>query len=252
MADLTRIAPTPSPRTAVVWAVILEELDRRWRSGGDTEPRVLDAGGGTGGFAVPLAEAGCAVTVIDPSPDALAALARRAAERHVGDRITAMQGDADDLAALVPAASVDLVLCHSMLEVVEDPSRTVAAVAAALRPGGCASLLVANRAAAVLSRALAGHFTAAHAVLADPAGRTGGADTVLRRFDVDSITALAVAAGLAVEQVHGVRVLADLVPGAVVDAEPGGLGALLALEHAAAHRPPYRDVATQLHVLARR
>src|SRR5215472_12751028 len=42
---------------------------------------IVDAGGGTGGFAVPLASLGHHVTVVDPSPDSLAAAQRRAAEQ---------------------------------------------------------------------------------------------------------------------------------------------------------------------------
>jgi S-adenosylmethionine-dependent methyltransferase len=75
---------------------------------------------------------------------------------------------------------------------------------------------------------------------------------MLRRFDLASAEALITRAGLTVEQVHGVRVVADLVPGALLDTEPGALDALLSLELAAADRPPYRDIATQLHLLARR
>ncbi len=247
MAD--RVRTQESPRTAVVWAVLRAELARRT---GEGPLQVLDAGGGTGGFAVPLAESGHRVTVVDPSPDALAALGRRAAERGVAELVTAVQGDTEHLGDLVGAASVDLVLCHSVLEVVERPDTTLAAIAAVLRRGGCASLLVANRAAAVFSRALAGHFAAAHAVLTDDAGRAGPADTLLRRFDLDTLTALLPGAGLRAERVHGVRVLADLVPGALAESEPRAMDALLALELATADRLPYRDLATQLHVLARR
>ena len=231
-----------SPRTAVVWEVLRAELDAR----GGRPLHVVDAGGGTGGFAVPLAETGHLVTVVDPSPDALAALGRRAAEQGVADRITAYQGDADDLPNLVEPGTADIVLCHSVLEVVDDPARTIGAVAAALHPGGCASVLVANRAAAVLARALAGHFTQALDVLTEayPAGP--------RRFDLATLAALVTGAGLTPERSHGVRVLADLVPGAVVDVEPGAVDALVSLELAMAERPPYRDIATQLHMLARR
>ena len=48
---------------------------------------------------------------------------------------------------------------------------------------------------------------------------------------------------------HGVRVFADLVPGVLVDTEPGALDALLKLEAAAAELPAFHSVATQLHVL---
>jgi S-adenosylmethionine-dependent methyltransferase len=241
--ERTHTRPT-GPRTAVVWAVLREEIDRR-------EPGlvVVDVGGGTGGFAVPLAEAGHRVTVVDASPDALAALTRRAAEAGVADRIAAVQGDGDRLADLVPQGQADLVLCHSLLEVVDDPAEVVAALAATLRPGGALSLVVANRAAAVLSRAMGGNLEAAAALLRDREGRTGPGDNLRRRFDAAGAAALLTAAGLTVEKVHGVRVVADLVPGAVADGDPD---ALLAFEMLAAELPPYRDIATQLHLYARK
>ncbi|MEV7231725.1 methyltransferase domain-containing protein [Polymorphospora sp. NPDC051019] len=237
--------PLVTPRTAVVWAVLRRELDRR----GDRQLTVVDVGGGTGGFAVPLAEAGHRVTVVDASPDALAALTRRAAEAGVADRVRAVQGDGDALAGLVEPASADLVLCHSVLEVVDDPASVVAAVASALRPGGAASVLVAGRAAAVLSRATNGHLDVAAALLADEHGTAGPRDTLRRRYDAAGATALLAAAGLTVEETHGVRVLADLIPAAVADGAPQ---ALIDLELAAAALPPYRDVAAQLHLFARR
>jgi SAM-dependent methyltransferase len=189
------------------------------------------------------------VTVVDASPDALAALTRRAAEAGVADRVRAVQGDGDALAGLVDPGGADLVLCHAVLEVVDDPAGVVAAVTAALRPGGAASVLVASRAAAVLTRAINGHLDVAAALLADPEGYAGSRDTLRRRYDADTATALLHAAGLHVEEVHGVRVLADLLPAAVTDADPQ---ALLDLELAAAARPPFRDIAVQLHLFARR
>ncbi|MFI2712646.1 methyltransferase domain-containing protein [Micromonospora sp. NPDC018662] len=236
---------TLTPRTAVIWAVLRAELGRR----ADERLAVLDVGGGTGGFAVPLAEAGHRVTVVDASPDALAALTRRAAEAGVADRVRATQGDADALAGLVEPASVDLVLCHSVLEVVDEPEPVIAALAGALRPGGAASVLVAARAAAVLGRAMNGQLDAATALAADPHGTAGGRDTLRRRYDADGAVALLTAAGLVVEETHGVRVLADLLPAAVADGQPA---ALLELEYALAAKPPYRDLAAQLHLFARR
>ena len=239
----------------MIWASLRAELDARH---GRTL-RVVDVGGGTGGFAVPLAEAGHHVTVIDASPDALASLARRAEEAGVADRITARQGDGDQLATLVPAGGADLVLCHSVLEEVDDPAAVMAAVAEALCPGGVASIVVANRRGAVLARALAGHLTAATALLDDHGGRDAGQEgaggrpgtgKAHRRFDADGATALVEAAGFTVEAVHGVRVVADLLDGdTLADVDPH---ALLDFELAASGHPVLRDVATQLHLLARR
>ncbi|MDQ6875356.1 MAG: methyltransferase domain-containing protein [Actinomycetota bacterium] len=237
-----------NPRTAVVWAVLRAELDRRPTA----SLHILDAGGGSGQFAVPLAQLGHTVTVVDASPDALAALERRAAEHDVAQLITAVQGDADSVLDVVPAGSQDLVLCHSLLEVVDDPVAVLHPIAEALRAGGAASVLVANRHATVLSRALAGHFAEAARAMDDPNGQWGDRDTTQRRYDLAQVSGLLTEAGLVVEAVHGVRVLADLVPGALVDTEPDAIDALVALELAAAPRPPFRDIATQLHLLARR
>ena len=174
-------------RTAVVWADLREVLD----SPGD----VLDIGGGTGGFAVRVAGLGHRVSVIDPSPDALAALDRRAQESGVADRVTGQQGDLGDLAGLVEAGSVDLVLCHGVLEVVDDPAAALAAIAGVLRPGGHLSLLVAQRHAAVVARAMAGHFQAARDLLDDgtPTGHPGRTG---HRFTREELEPLLAGAGL--------------------------------------------------------
>jgi hypothetical protein len=75
---------------------------------------------------------------------------------------------------------------------------------------------------------------------------------MLRRFDAPALAELVAAAGLRVEAEHGVGVVSDLVPGAVLEGQPGAADALRELEAALAGRSPYRDVAAQLHVLARR
>ena len=105
------------------------------------------------------------VTVVDPSPDALAALDRRAREHDVA--VTGRQGDLSSLLDVVGLDSADVVLCHGVLEVVDDPAAALATLARVVRPGGVLSLLVAQRHAAVVARAMAGHFQQALAML-DP------------------------------------------------------------------------------------
>ncbi|VXB15305.1 methyltransferase domain-containing protein [Nocardioides sp. AX2bis] len=225
-------------RTAVVWDALRPVLDA-----GPLD--VLDIGGGTGGSAVAIAERGHRVTVVDPSPDALASLGRRARERGV--EVAAVQGDLSTTPDVLGADGADLVLCHGVLEVVDDPAAALATLRTVLREGGALSLLVAQRHAAVLARAMAGHFVAAREALEPgaPLDRAG------RRFTHDELDDLVAAAGFADRQVHAVRVFADLVPGALLDAEPGATTALLELERSVASRPEYLPLATQLHLLAR-
>ncbi|HET6152493.1 MAG TPA: methyltransferase domain-containing protein [Marmoricola sp.] len=226
-----------SVRTAVIWDACKARLDLA------PDQNVVDIGGGTGGLAVRVAELGHRVTVIDPSPDALAALARRADERGVADRVAGQQGDLASLPELVPDASADLVLCHEVLGLVEDPAQALRTIGTVLRPGGALSLLVSQRHAAVLARAMAGHFAQARLTLD---GESGGE----RRFTSEELSALLGTAGFAIEAVHGVRVFADLVPSTLLDLEPGAIAGLLDLERAVAGRPEYRVLASQLHALA--
>ena len=218
---------------------------------------IVDAGGGTGGFAVPLAVQGHTVTVIDPSPDSLAAAQRRAAEHSVPLR--AVQGDAADLAAVAGDRSADLVLCHSVLEYVDSPPAAMAAIATVLRPGGAVSVLAASAVAAVIHRALAGRFDEARRMLtgigsgsARSADGSGSVITRTRRFTLAGVTGLIEDAGLRPGGALGVRVFADLVPGGVADADPGAAEALRALEQAVSAHPAFHDFAAQFHVLGYR
>ena len=230
-------------RSSVVWGALESVL-------GDAGAKeVLDIGGGTGGFAVRVAGSGHRVTVVDPSPDALAALARRADE--AGVEVAGLQGDLSTLTGLVAPASADVVLCHGVLEVVPDPSEALAALAGVVRPGGTLSVVVAQRHAAVLARALAGHFTQAKELLDGTELVREGARTT-RRFTAQEIADLLAGAGFQVDQVHAVRVFADLVPGSLVDLEAGASSALVELEKAVADRPEYLPLAAQVHVLATR
>ena len=242
-SDRSRDRPSErrsAARTAVVWEALRPVLD-------DGRVRdVLDIGGGTGGFAVRVAERGHRVSVVDPSPDALASLARRA--REVDVEVAGRQGDLGSLLELVGPDSADVVLCHGVLEVVDDPAAALATIRRVLRPGGSLSLLVAQRHAAVVARAMAGHFAQALALLDDahPApGRAG------RRYTREELTALLEGAGFELTSVHGVRIFADLVPSSLLDLEPGATAALVELEHAVSERAEYLPLATQLHLLAR-
>jgi SAM-dependent methyltransferase len=239
-----------SGRAALRTGVVLDKI-RAALAAGPAAGRgadVLDLGGGTGGLAVQLAAQGHRVTVVDPSPDSLAALGRRAAETGTADRITALQGDATGIADLVPAGSMDLVLFHEVLEVVDDPHAAVRAGIAVLRPRGLVSLLVHNRTAAVAARIAAGRLVEARRMIGDPSGHGGDGDPLARRFTIAELDALIALTGLVSRRTHGVRVFTDTVPAALLD-DAAAVEDLLAIEHAAAGDPAYLAVAARLHAL---
>jgi S-adenosylmethionine-dependent methyltransferase len=234
-------------RTAAVWAALDPVI------GAGTALRVLDVGGGSGMFAVPLARLGHEVTVVDPSADALATLRRRADTAGVGGLVRGVQGDGDLLHEVLPATTggdggFDLALCHYVLEVVDDPAVTLREIAGALRPGGQVSLATANRAGAVLGRAVSGHPVEALALLQDRDPSPGRSRPARRRFTPEDMLALVEGAGLQPGVWRGVSVVADL-----LEATSGAESqAVHLLELALAETSPYRDVATGLHVIATR
>ncbi len=161
-------------RSSLVWDVLADVIAARVAQSGRAALDVVDVGAGTGGLAVSIASRGHRVTVVDPSPDALAAARWRAAESGV--TLTEVQGEAADLppwsASPVRAdrtgadrSGADLVICHNLLEYVDSPAAALAAIARVLRPGGTVSVLAANTVAAVLQRALAGKYAEARAML---------------------------------------------------------------------------------------
>jgi len=250
-------------RSSLVWDVLADVIAARVAQSGRTALDIVDVGAGTGGFAVGIASRGHRVTVVDPSPDALAAGRRRAAE--AGVTLTEVQGEAVDLPALVGEPGTDgtsadrgadLVICHNVLEYVDSPDAALAAVARVLRPGGTVSVLAANTVAAVLQRALAGKYAEALAMLPGTGSSStfsssaGQAPSVARRFTLPELTALLERAGLRVGDAHGIRIFSSLLPGAGADV--AAVEALRELEDAAASCPPLRDIATRLHVLGHR
>ena len=250
-------------RTAVVRDILGTVISALAAQAGRARLDILDAGGGTGGFAVPLASLGHNVTVIDPSPDSLAAAERRAAEMNVP--LSVVQGDVVDLAMVAGEASADLVLCHSVLEYVDSPPDAMASIAQVMRPAGAVSVLAASSVAAVIHRALAGRFDDARRLLAGIGGGpgqpavpgapgTGPAPPAAgpRRFTLAAVVGLIEGAGLRAGRAHGVRVFADLVPGMFADTDPGAADALLALEQAASAHPAFHDIATQFHIVGYR
>ncbi|MGX7680420.1 class I SAM-dependent methyltransferase [Jatrophihabitans sp. DSM 45814] len=239
MGTFSSASETPRGQSPQLWSTLRRLLSEHEAA---APVRLLDCGGGSGSLAVPLAQAGAEVTVVDVSIDALGTLVRRASEAGVSDRVMAVQGDVEALSDLLARATFDVVLAHEVLGSVASLPAAMAEIVAAIRPGGVVSIVVANPVAVVLGRALSGDVD--------------GALTALHKssesqFSLSSLQGLCEAAGLAIEQVDGVGVFSEIVPGIELE-RPGAMTALAELEAAASGLAPYRDIAARLHIVARR
>lgn len=238
-------------RGVLAWQSVLDALVQAGAAAdGSGSLEVLDLGGGTGADAARVAALGHRVVVVDPSPDALAASARRAAEAGVD--VEGVLGDTADLRSHVAGQSIDLVICHGVLDHVTDPDQAIDAARAVLRPGGWLSVVVGGRVAAVTARAAAGDFAGAQALAeATPDASWNLEDWGPRRWLADELDALLAARGMTPVLSQGVRVLSDDVPGVVVDGTPGAREQLFELEQSIRQIPQFAGRSAGLQTLAR-
>jgi demethylmenaquinone methyltransferase/2-methoxy-6-polyprenyl-1,4-benzoquinol methylase len=128
------------------WAQLLSfGQDRRWHdlmidaiapAAAGEDAVVADVATGTAAVAIALARRypGCRVVGIDQSPEMLAGGARRVEAAGLRERIELVEGQAER--PPVEPGSVDALTHTYLLRYVDDPAATIAALAAAIRPGG--------------------------------------------------------------------------------------------------------------------
>ncbi len=216
--------------------------------------RALDLGCGTGAAAVRLARLGINVTLLDSSPAMLEIAKRAAWEAGVDGKIELKDGDAAQVANLFPVGSFDIVLCHNILEYVDDPSAVLSAVAQVLRSDstgmGILSVLVRSRAGEVLKAGIqAGDLRAAERNLRSVWGYESLFGGQVRLFTLDSLQAMTNEASLAVAAERGVRVISDYLPPQVSRREE--YERIFELERKLGSRLEFAAVARYIQIIAR-
>jgi ubiquinone/menaquinone biosynthesis C-methylase UbiE len=212
---------------------------------------VVDAGGGTGQLAVPLARLGYRVTVVDTSAAMLATCAQRAAGEgpELAGRVATVQGDVVELPGLLGPAGHDAALCHEVVTCVEDAAAVLGALAAVLRPGGVLSLTFANRDWLVLRAGRRGDFPAALRLLDEPVQASSHGQRTYRPMTADELGGHLAKVGFEEVAAYGVSVFGE---GRDDDLDGAAVRALLELERRVAGREPYRSGAQVVHLIARR
>jgi S-adenosylmethionine-dependent methyltransferase len=210
----------------------------------------LDLGCGTGATAVRLAQLGFHVTQLDSSQAMLDIARHTADEAGVAHRITFRHGDAAQLASLFDAESFDVVLCHNILEYVDNPTTVLRGAARVLRDtSAILSIVVRNRAGEVFKAAIqAGDLAAAEANLTAEWGFESLYGGRVRLFTSASLRAMSNAESLALIAERGIRVLADYLPPRI--SRTSEYARILELEKKLGSRPEYAAVARYTHCLA--
>lgn len=98
---------------------------------------------------------GTHVTLLDSSPTMLELAERTIVQAAVSHKITVKQREAARLADIFQARSFDIILCHNLLEYVDDPAALLRGAVRLMRDSSAIlSVLVRNQAGEVLKAAL--------------------------------------------------------------------------------------------------
>ena len=212
----------------------------------------LDLGGGTGAASVRLAALGIDVTLLDSSQTMLDLAKRTITEARANDRITLRHGDAAQLTSIFPARSFDIILCHNLLEYVDDPGAVLRGAARIMRDSSALlSVLVRNQAGEVLKAAIqSGDLVAAEAALDSEWGQESLYKGKVRLFTHVALDAILKSASLTVTVQRGVRVVADYLPAQI--SRSAEYERIFALERKLGTRQEFFGVARYMQAITRK
>lgn len=227
----------------------LEEILRTFRASKPVS--ALDLGGGTGAASVSLARLGFEVTLLDSSRAMLDLAQRTIAESGLADKITLRNGDASALPDLFPAQSFDLVLCHNLLEYVDDPASVLHSAARIMRDSSALlSVLVRSQAGEALKAALqAGDLAVAERTLDSDCGRESLYGGKVRLFTPETLESMINDAALTVAVRRGVRAITDYLPPSI--SRSAEYDRIFALERRLGNRAEFFGIARYMQHLLR-
>lgn len=220
----------------------------------DSAPqRVLDVAGGNGLDAVRLAARGHEVTVLDPAGAMLTSAKEHADACDVADRLHVVQAAAADAPELFGTDAFDVVLCHNLLQYVEDRKEVLRAVLTPLRRNGVLSVLAPNADSDPLRIAIRG---------LDPRRALRELDSETSYVDLLDLHLPACTAaetmghlaelGVGLVTRYGVRCVCDYIADDEIKENPRFFADLERLELALSDRMPYLLTARFFHLVAHR
>lgn len=193
--------------------------------------------------AVPLAERGYDVTLLDASDEMLGIARERAQTSAVALRL--VSGSIEDAASLM-TGPFDAICCHAVLMYLDDPASALTTMRSLARDGAVLSLLEKNRDGLAMRPGLRGDYAEAIRVLDDPIA-AGNLGIPNRSRSIDEWRPLLDVVGWRVDSWVGIRLFSD---GAPDDLSPERFEDLLTLEREAGQRDSYRGVARLIHIAA--
>jgi len=206
--------------------------------------QILDAAGGNGLNTDWLLRQGHSVTLFDLDPEMLLQGKERLKRLNLAARCDFVQGSIEETDRFFPPNRFNLIVCHHILEYLNDPAQTLRSLSNVAAPAGELSLVTLNPVSEVL-RAIVFHKDAnlAKAKLEDysfDAKWFGNA----KLFTFEQIVTWCTESGWTLQDFRAIRVLADYIPDSEYDDEKKRK--VFQLEDTLGGLEPYRQIGRYL------
>ena len=213
-----------------------------WVQIGDIEgKKILDFGSGEGITANHFAKKND-VTAIEPSEEMLSNAWKDYEYTQIVGDVNALSGISDE--------TFDIIICHNVLEYIDDKEAVIKALARVLKKDGILSIAKHNRTGRVMQMAvLLDDFEKANALL-DGENSMASKFGVIRYYEDDDI--MKWAPELTVSDFFGIRTFWDLQQNQEKHGDEDWQRKMLQLEMRVAQIPEYRDIAFFHHLLLKK
>ncbi len=208
--------------------------------------RILDAGGGQGQFSLQLAQAGHEVVICDISAEMLKLAEEQVNGLGLQDRVTLIHCALQDLPQHLTATQThfDMVICHAVMEWMQEPKTLLPCLLNYLKPQGYLSLTFYNLHSLIYKNLLRTNFT--KIINKDYRGSRGSL-TPINPLDPQEVLGWIESLPLNLLAHSGIRVFHDYIFNEEHrEREPA---TLLNLELAFSQQEPYRSLGRYVHLL---
>jgi S-adenosylmethionine-dependent methyltransferase len=228
-------------------------VQRHLAEDGGRPLRILDGGGGNGTDAISFAAQGHTVAILDPSAELLNEARRNAQAAGVTERVEFHEAELAAIPKLFPEAIFDVVLCHNVLQYVEDMGAALEAICHPLLPGGLVSVICINRYSEPYREALQQlQPGAAYEKLDAKTIFSSVFNVPMRAYAAKEMREAMQQAGFVPLAHYGVRCVYDYIPNNDIKDEPAFFAELERLEYAMSDKYPYYLLARFFQIVARK
>jgi len=237
------------------WAKLKYKLDQAnlAKHLGQNQMRILDAGGGNGLDAISFAKQGHLVDIVDYSQQMLADIHDRTMQENIGEQIRTHLADVKNILDLFPDTQFDLIMCHNVLQYIDDIPLLFRDFAKLLKPDGVVSILSVNRYSIPYHAAfIDNNLAQALAQLDTRISKTKIFDAVMTNYCAEEIKELLEKVGIVPEGDYGIRCICDYWGDNERKLDPIIFEQIERLEFALTDLHPYKLLARYFQVVGRK